>query len=67
MTLILNEFQHNLRFDREAILERHKHKVPNEFDMDFKFLNSFILDYNNYDENLVLDGKLWVRDLFLKA
>lgn len=67
MTFILNEFQHNLKFDREAILERHKREVPEGFDMDFKFLQSLIFREKNYDENLVIDGKLWIRDLFLKA
>ena len=41
--------------------------MPEGFDMDFKFLQSLIFREKNYDENLVIDGKLWIRDLFLKA
>ena len=53
-------------YDKEAIRARHK-KLPEEFDMDHDFLSSLIFTDNNYDPNLVIDGKLWLRELFMKA
>ena len=67
MSLIMTNFQHNLIFDKETIMKNNKNKKPDEFDMDHKYLTSLMFQDNNYDANLELSGKLWLRDLFMKA
>ena len=41
--------------------------MPEEFDMDHKFLTDLMLKNKNFDPDLKLSGKLWLRDLFMKA
>lgn len=55
-----------MTFEKEAIKAKHKN-LPEEFDMDHAFLSSLIFRDNNYDPNLIIDGKLWLRELFMKA
>ena len=52
MQLIMTNFQHNLIFDKETILKNNKNVVPDEFDMDHKFLTALMFRNNNYDPNL---------------
>ena len=65
--MIMTNFQHNLVFDKRTILENNKNKMPDEFDMDHKFLTSCMFRDQNYEADLSLSGKLWLRDLFMKA
>lgn len=67
MELIMTNFQHNLIFEKEEIAKNCKGEMPKEFDMDFTFLSSLIFQDNNYDDKIVLPGKLWLVDLFMKA
>ena len=67
MDLIMRNFQHNLIFDKKEILERNNNVKPDEFEMDHEFLSTLMFKYHNYDEDLTLSGKLWLRDLFMKA
>ena len=62
----MEEFQHNMNFEKETIRKNHKN-LPEEFDMDHEFLSSLIFRDSNYDMDLVIDGKLWLRELFMKA
>ena len=55
-----------MNFTKEGIRKNHK-KLPDEFDMDHEFLSSLIFRDSNYDTELVIDGKLWLRELFMKA
>ena len=62
----MSEFQHKMNFDKAMIQKKHK-KLPQEFDMDHEFLSSLIFRNSNYETDLVIDGKLWLRELFMKA
>ena len=66
MTQIMEEFQHNMNFEKEKIQKNHKN-LPAEFEMDHTFLSSLIFRDNNYDMELTIDGKLWLREQFMKA
>ena len=55
-----------MNFDKAVIQRKHK-KLPQEFDMDHEFLSSLIFRNSNYETDLVIDGKLWLRELFMKA
>ena len=67
MSLIMTNFQHNLIFDKETIKKNNNNKKPEEFDMDHEFLTSLFFSDGNYDPHIELSGKLWLRDLFMKA
>ena len=66
MTQIMEEFQHKMNFEKEKIQKNHKN-LPAEFEMDRTFLSSLIFRDNNYDMELTIDGKLWLREQFMKA
>ena len=66
MTQIMEEFQHKHNFEKEKIMKNHKN-LPAEFEMDHNFLSSLIFKIDNYDMDLKIDGKLWLRELFMKA
>ena len=52
MQLIMTNFQHNLIFDKETILKNNKGEMPEEFDMDHKYLTSLMFRNKNFDADL---------------
>ena len=63
----MTSFQHKLIFDKDAIIKSNNNKRPDEFDIDHEFLTKLFFRDGNYDADLELSGKLWLRDLFMKA
>ena len=64
--LILNEFQHNHIFEKDEIRKRHR-RLPDEFDMDHTYLKKLVFRDDNYEAGQYVEGKLWLRELFMKA
>ena len=63
--MILDEFKHNNNFEKEDILKNNNGKLPEKFDEDFEFLKKLVFRNDNFDPNVTVSGKLWLREIFL--
>jgi hypothetical protein len=66
---MLYEFQHRAIFDKEELKEAVGSSVANSdlFDLNFKFIRSQAFEDRNFDPDLKISAKLWLRELYMQC
>ena len=59
-------FKNNAKVDKKTIMSKFK-KLPDNFSVTYDYLKKLVLENRNFDPEFRIDGKLWLRELFLQA
>ena len=59
-------FKNNAKVDKKTIMNKFK-KLPDNFSETYDYLKKLVLENRNFDPEFRIDGKLWLRELFLQA
>ena len=61
----LEIFKLNNHLTKEEVMLRSN--LPDNFELSYDYLTRLVLTDNNYDWDLKIDGRLWLRELFMQA
>ena len=61
----LEIFKHCNQLSKEEVMLLPN--LPDNFELSYDYLTHLVLKDNNYDWSLKIDGRLWIRELFLQA
>ena len=59
-------FKNNADRSKEEIMNKTK-KLPKNFSETYDYLKRLVLENKNFDLDMKVDGKLWLRELFMQA
>ena len=59
-------FKNNADRSKEEIMSKTK-KLPKNFSETYDYLKRLVLENKNFDLDMKVDGKLWLRELFMQA
>ena len=59
-------FKNNANIGIDEIKAKYK-KLPDNFSQTYNYLKRLVLENKNFDPNQKIDGKLWLRELFMQA
>ena len=62
----LKIFKLNQDCSKQVIIEKHSN-LPNEFGIIYDYLQDLMYRNKNYDPNLEVNGRLWLRELYIQA
>ena len=57
-------FKNNANCEKDEIMKKFK-KLPKNFDKTYDYLKRLVLENKNFNFDLKIDGKLWLRELFM--
>ena len=57
-------FKNNANCEKEEIMRKYK-KLPKNFNTTYDYLKRLVLENKNFNPDLKIDGKLWLRELFM--
>ena len=61
----INLFKICNKLTREEVMK--KPNLPTNFELSYDYLAQLVFVDENFDKNLQIDGRLWLRELFLQA
>ena len=57
-------FKNNAKIEKAEIMEKEKN-LPDNFSSAYDYLKKLAFENKNFDPDFQIDGKLWLRELFL--
>ena len=61
----INLFKIYNHMTKEEVMK--KPNLPKNFELIYDYLSQLVFVNENFDKNLQIDGRLWLRELFLQA